>query len=594
VPSVTNISCYRFARMDGLKELRERLIRFCKERSLKGTILLAPEGINFFIAGAAEGVDELVDELRALPGLEGLSPKYSFSDHQPFSRMLVRLKKEIIAFGVEGIDPATHTSPRLEARELKRWLDEGRPVILYDTRNDYEVKLGTFRNAIPAGIGHFRDFPAAVAKLPEEMKDAPVVTFCTGGIRCEKAAPFMERAGFREVYQLKGGILKYFEEVGADHYEGECFVFDQRVGVDPALRETGSAVCFACQAPLTAEEQEDPRHVPNVSCPHCYRSDAEKMAERIAARHAALKRVTEPLPGSLPYENRRPIRIPGGHDGRTILDVLAALFPHVTEAEWRASLDGGRVLDPRGRAASPDQTVRAGEEWVRVFPGTVEPDVSAAIEVLHEDEGIVVLNKPAPLPMHSCGRFHRNTLAHFLNEAWHPEKPRPAHRLDANTTGVVVCARTRHFAKLLQPQFARGEVEKVYLARVHGHPEQDEFTVDAPISAEACELGAREIAEEGLESKTVIRVVRRDGDGSALVEARPLTGRTNQIRIHLWHAGHPIVGDPVYLPEGRRGDTQTLSVEDPPMRLHAWKIAFRHPLTGGRVEFEAPPAWPHS
>ena len=592
MPAVTNISCYRFARMDGLKALRERLIAFCKERSLKGTILLAPEGINFFIAGAAEAVEELLVELRALPGLEDLAPKYSFSDEQPFSRMLVRLKKEIIAFGVEGIDPATYTSPRLEAKVLKQWLDEGKPVVLYDTRNDYEVKLGTFRNAIPAGIDHFRHFPAAVAALPPELKDAPVVTFCTGGIRCEKAAPFMEQAGFREVYQLEGGILKYFEEVGGDHYDGECFVFDQRVGVDPALRETGSAVCFACQAPLTAEEQEDPRHVPNESCPHCYKSDADQMAERIAALHEALKRVTNPLPGSVSYENRRPIRIPGEQDGQPILEVLVALFSHVSAGEWRDLLERGRVLDSQGRPATPDQVVRAGEEWVRVFPGTVEPDVNVAIEVLHEDEAIVVLNKPAPLPMHSCGRFHRNTLVHFLHEAWHPEKPRPAHRLDANTSGVVVCARTRHFAKLLQPQFARGEVEKVYLARVHGHPVEDEFTVDAAISEDACGLGAREITDEGLESRTAFRVLRRDGDRTALLEARPLTGRTNQIRIHLWHAGHPIVGDPVYLPDGKRGDTQTLSLEDPPMQLHAWKLAFRHPLTGVLSCHEAPaPPW---
>jgi UPF0176 protein len=591
VPAVTNISCYRFARMDGLKALRERLIAFCKERALKGTILLAPEGVNFFIAGAADAVEELLAELRALPGLEDLAPKYSFSDDQPFSRMLVRLKKEIIAFGVESIDPATYTSPRIEAKQLKQWLDEGKPVVLYDTRNDYEVKLGTFRNAIPAGIDHFRHFPEAVAKLPPELKDAPVVTFCTGGIRCEKAAPFMEQAGFREVYQLEGGILKYFEEVGGDHYDGELFVFDQRVGVDPALSETGSAVCFACQTPLTAEEQGDTRHVPNVSCPHCYKSDADQMAERIAARHEALKRVTSPLPGSIPYENRRPLRIPGEHDGKAILEVLHSLFSH-SDFAWEELMANGGVLDPRGRPASPDQVVRAGEEWIRVFPGTVEPDVNAAIEVLYEDEAILVLNKPAPLPIHSSGRFHRNTLTHFLHEAWHPEKPRPAHRLDANTSGIVVCARTRHFSKLLQPQFSRGEVEKVYLARVHGHPAEDEFTVDAAISDEACGLGAREIEAEGLESKTVFRVIRRNEDGTALLEVRPLTGRTHQIRIHLWHAGYPIVGDPVYLPEGKRGDTQTLSVEDPPMQLHAWRIAFSHPLSGGLSRHAALiPSW---
>ena len=587
VPAITNIAAYRFARLESLKELRSDLLDFCKVRKLKGTILLAPEGINLFVAGEGAAVEELLGKLRSLPGLEGLEPKYSESGEQPFSRMLVRLKKEIIAFGVEGIDPATYTSPRIEAKKLKQWLDEGRPVVLYDTRNDYEVKLGTFRNAIPAGIDHFRHFPDAVAKLPDELRDAPVVTFCTGGIRCEKAAPFMERAGFREVYQLEGGILKYFEEVGADHYDGECFVFDQRVGVDPALRETGSAVCFACQAPLTQEEQEDPRYVANASCPHCHRNSDEQMAERIAARHAALVRVATPLPGSLPYENRRPLRIPGEHDGKTIQEVLAAVFPQMPAEEWQRLMAAGRLLDSHGVVANPERVARAGEEWVRVIPGTIEPAVNTNIRVLYEDEAIVVIDKPAPLPMHPCGRFNRNTLAHFIHEAWHPEKPRPAHRLDANTTGVLVYSRTRHIAKLLHPQFARGEVEKLYLARVYGHPAEDRFTIDAQISDESTGLGAREIVEDGLEAKTEFQVLRRDPDGTALLEVRPLTGRTNQIRIHLWHAGFPIVGDPVYLREGKRGDMQTLAPGDPAMCLHAWRITFTHPLNKERVSFSA-------
>jgi predicted sulfurtransferase len=183
-------------------------------------------------------VEKLLAELRRLPGLAELAPKYSETDHQPFTRMLVRLKKEIIAFGVPGIEPAKRTSPKLAAKELKQWLDEGRPVTLLDTRNDYEVKLGTFKNARPIGVDHFRDFPAAVARLPAELKEQPIVMFCTGGIRCEKAGPFMEGQGFKHIFQLDGGILKYFEECGGAHYAGECFVFDQRVGLDPSLQET--------------------------------------------------------------------------------------------------------------------------------------------------------------------------------------------------------------------------------------------------------------------------------------------------------------------------------------------------------------------
>lgn len=264
-----NISTYQFAPLEGLPELRERLLAACTAGALRGTILLSTEGINVFLAGRREAVMAVVDLIRTVPGLETLAPKESWSGEQPFNRMLVKIKKEIIAFGVEGIDPARRTSPKLPARMLKQWLDEGRPVTLLDTRNDYEVKMGTFRGARPAGVDHFRDFPAAVRGLPEELKKQPLVMFCTGGIRCEKAGPFMEREGYEQVFQLDGGILKYFEECGGAHYDGECFVFDRRVGVDPALKETGSVLCWNCQTPLTVAEQRDARYVPDKACPYC-------------------------------------------------------------------------------------------------------------------------------------------------------------------------------------------------------------------------------------------------------------------------------------------------------------------------------------
>lgn len=267
---ILNIAAYKFAELQDLPELRVRLKEECVALGLKGSILLTPEGINLFIAGEPSSVEQLLATLRSIPGLEQLEEKRSSSTEQPFNRMLVKIKKEIIAFGVEGINPARHTSPRLPAKELKRWLDEGRPVTLLDTRNTYEVNLGTFAGAVTLPIRHFRKFPEAVDALPEDLKQIPVVSFCTGGIRCEKAAPYLERAGFREVYQLEGGILKYFEECGGAHWHGECFVFDKRVGVDPALQETGSQLCFACQEPLTAEEVKDPRYVYEQSCPYCF------------------------------------------------------------------------------------------------------------------------------------------------------------------------------------------------------------------------------------------------------------------------------------------------------------------------------------
>jgi RluA family pseudouridine synthase len=218
--------------------------------------------------------------------------------------------------------------------------------------------------------------------------------------------------------------------------------------------------------------------------------------------------------------------------------------------------------------------------------------VNADVKVLFEDEALLVLHKPAPLPMHEGGRFCRNTLQYFLNLALHPLMPRSIHRLDANTTGVVAFAKTRHFARLVQPQFECGEIEKVYLAHVQGHPQVDEFACDAPVSAEAGKLGGREIAEDGQAAHTEFRVLRRAADGTALVEARPLTGRTNQIRLHLRHLGHPITGDATYPAEGGTGDTQTLPVDAPPLCLHAWKLSLKHPLDGRTMTFEAPrPSW---
>ena len=269
--AVLNLSAYRFTPFAAgdLVPLRDRLRLLTRELELRGTILLSTEGINLFVAGPRDATDVLLAELRTLPGLADLTPKESPSDERPFNRMLVKIKKEIIAFGVEGIDPARDPAPRLAPETLKQWLDEGRPVTLLDTRNDYEIRLGTFKGALVPGIDHFRDFPDAVRRLPESLKHSPVVTFCTGGIRCEKAAPFLRREGFDDVYQLDGGILKYFELCGGEHYSGDCFVFDRRVGVDASLRETDAVLCFACQMPLTLAEQQDPRYVPDISCPHC-------------------------------------------------------------------------------------------------------------------------------------------------------------------------------------------------------------------------------------------------------------------------------------------------------------------------------------
>ncbi len=592
----TNIAAYKFASLSGLKDLRQRLLELCKGWKLKGTILLSTEGVNLFVAGGHESIHCLLNELRTIPGLENLEAKISQSAEQPFNRMLVRIKKEIIAFGVEGIDPSRRSSPKLSAPELKRWLDEGRPVTLLDTRNDYEVKLGTFKNALPIGIDHFREFPDAVQKLPSEMKQQPIVMFCTGGIRCEKAGPFMEREGFKNIFQLDGGILKYFEECGSAHYQGECFVFDQRVGVDPALKETESTQCFNCLTPLTEAEQKDSKYDPPNSCPYCYKTSDEQLARNLAQRHEAIRRETTPLPGSIAYANFRPISVPSECDGKTVLEFLGTVLPHVPREEWETICQRGLLLDRTNRSVKGNEPVQSGTRYFHKLPDTIEPEVNAQIEILHEDEALIVLNKPAPLPMHASGRFNRNTLQYILQRVYHPQKPRPAHRLDANTTGLVLVTRTRHFASKLQPQFARGEVEKTYLVRVQGSPHEDMFTCDAPISIEPGEVGTREVDHEaGAPARTEFRVLKRFADGTTLLEARPLTGRTNQIRVHLWELNLPVCGDPVYVADKQLGERQTLGIADPPLCLHSWKISFSHPLTKGRISFAcALPRWAES
>lgn len=589
----TNIAAYQFASLSELRDRKASLLRQCLEWNLKGTILLSPEGINLFIAGHRESVDRLLAELRSWPGLEGLAPKFSETEHVPFHRMLVRLKKEIIAFGIQEIDPARKTSPKLSARTLKQWLDEGRPVTLLDTRNEYEVRMGTFDKALPIGVDHFREFPEAVKRLPSALKETPVVMFCTGGIRCEKAGPFMEREGFRNVFQLEGGILKYFEECGGAHYQGECFVFDQRVGVGPDLRETGSGVCFRCQSPLTAAEQRDPRHVPNLSCPYCFVTPDEQRRRAIERRHQHLETLVDPLPGSVPVDQFRPVRIAEKHAGLLLPEALSRMIPVVTATQWVEEIVAGRVILDDELPASLTDPVRPGTRYRHRTPQVTEPPVQARFRILHEDEALIVVNKPAPLPMHPGGRFFRNTLQHFIDALYHPLRPHPAHRLDANTTGVVLFTRTRHFAGRLQPQFERNEVLKTYLARVTGHPTADSFHCDQPIADRPRELGARAIDPVGgLSAWTDFRVLRRDPDGTSLIEASPKTGRTNQIRLHLEHLGFPLQGDRTYTGGGILGDRQTLAPDDAPLCLHALRIAFRHPITLAPVSFETPPpAW---
>jgi UPF0176 protein len=271
---IVNISAYKFVTLDDIADLRPRFQQRCLDLGLKGTILLAPEGINMFLAGSRVAIDSYLDWMHQDTRLTDIIPKESLSERQPFRRMLVRLKKEIITMKNPVIKPQLGRAPAVTAHDLKRWLDqghddEGKPVVMVDTRNAFEVDVGSFENTLDYRIDKFSEFPDVIAQHKDELNDKTIVTFCTGGIRCEKAAIYMRNIGYHRVYQLDGGILKYFEEVGGAHYNGDCFVFDHRTALNPQLEETATVQCFACRAVVTPREQLSPHYVEGKSCPHC-------------------------------------------------------------------------------------------------------------------------------------------------------------------------------------------------------------------------------------------------------------------------------------------------------------------------------------
>mgnify|MGYP001266586085 FL=1 len=263
-----NIAGYRFIDLPDRDELRAPFLEICLKLELKGTVLLSPNGINFFVAGTHEAVEQFVSFLETDERFQDIALHISYSEYQPFKRMLVRLKNEIISLGMDEIKPAERKGQYIQPKEFKKWLDEGKEVVILDTRNDYELRVGTFENAIDLDIKSFREFPQATKKL-EQDKTTPVVMFCTGGIRCEKASVVMENQGWENVYQIKGGILGYFKECEGAHWNGDCFVFDKRVSVNPKLEETDHVLCFECRNPLSVEEQKSEDYVIEQYCPYC-------------------------------------------------------------------------------------------------------------------------------------------------------------------------------------------------------------------------------------------------------------------------------------------------------------------------------------
>lgn len=263
---ILNIAGYKFIHLDNLSELRSAFIEQRHLQQLKGTILLSTEGINLNLAGKISDIATFKAILKTNSHFADMTFRESYSNATPFKRLKVKLRKEIITLRRPEIRPDIQRAPTISPQELKQWLDEKRDIVVLDTRNDYEVRFGTFVNAVNLNINDFCEFPNVTKDLP---RDKPIVMFCTGGIRCEKAGLHLQDLGFPHVYQLDGGILNYFTEVGGAHYQGECFVFDERVALNADLLATGTAQCCVCQDPIPIIDQTSSSFVPDASCPAC-------------------------------------------------------------------------------------------------------------------------------------------------------------------------------------------------------------------------------------------------------------------------------------------------------------------------------------
>jgi UPF0176 protein len=286
---------YRFARFEDCASLRAPLERLCREHGIRGTLLLAPEGINGTIAGTHTGIANVLDAIRALPDCADVDVKVSTASSMPFHRMKVRLKREIVTMGVPDIDPRATVGTYVEPQDWNALISDPGTIVI-DTRNDYEVALGTFEGAVDPRTRTFRDFPewfrSQRDKLLGEGTPPKVAMFCTGGIRCEKSTTFLKKEGIEDVYHLKGGILKYLETIPQEDslWQGECFVFDQRVAIGHGLVEGSHTICHACRRPMTAEDRASPLHETGVSCPACYseRTEDQRASYRERQRQETL------------------------------------------------------------------------------------------------------------------------------------------------------------------------------------------------------------------------------------------------------------------------------------------------------------------
>ena len=283
--NVVVCALYKFAVLNDYKSLRQPLLDLMLEKDVHGTLLLAREGINGTIAGSREGIDAVKAWIASDERFDGIDYKESFVDIQPFKRTKVKLKKEIVTMGVEGIDPKRIVGTYVDPKEWNDLISDPE-VVLVDTRNQYEVEIGTFKNAVNPATDTFREFPEYVKQNLDPSKHKKVAMFCTGGIRCEKSTAYLKEQGFEEVYHLKGGILKYLEEVPEDRsaWQGSCFVFDGRVSVEHGLREGPHLLCHACRRPILPEDRDRPEYEHGVSCHQCIDETSEEDKARFRER----------------------------------------------------------------------------------------------------------------------------------------------------------------------------------------------------------------------------------------------------------------------------------------------------------------------
>ncbi len=280
---ITICALYKFVALPDYLEIREPLLEVCQKNKIFGSLLLASEGINGTIAGSQPGIEAVIAHLKSDPRMADLETKESYHEQMPFYRMKVKLKKEIVTFGVDGTDPLERVGDYVQAEDWNALISDPE-VFLVDTRNDYEVKMGTFQGAVDPDIKHFRDFRAYVDQQMAAQKKTKVAMFCTGGIRCERASSYLLNQGFDKVYHLKGGILKYLEKVpeAESMWQGECFVFDERVGLKHDLQRGDYTLCRACRMPLSPEDRQSEFYERGACCPHCHETQNE--AKRAGCR----------------------------------------------------------------------------------------------------------------------------------------------------------------------------------------------------------------------------------------------------------------------------------------------------------------------